>query len=267
MPKVISYATVPAIALAMARQVSSRVPAVNDSLVTVSEELYRDSRSIRYSPKHQETPLMRLKSFHCTKSVWHWARWFTVCLCLLSQPALAHEVSPSEVEPKVPVGGPFTLVDHTGKVVNESDFKGDYLLVYFGFTHCPDTCPIGLYTISTALNQLGDLGQQVRPLFVTVDPQRDTVDVLAKYVTAFHPRLVGLTGSHEQVAAMAKTYGMDFMVGDFDGEYVVNHSALTFLMNREGEFVKAFAHGVAIDELSHAIEEVLEDQPPIAESS
>ena len=179
----------------------------------------------------------------------------------------SHEVSENEVLPQVPVGGPFSLIDHTGRDVSDEDFKGEYLLVYFGFTHCPDTCPVGLFTISTALNQLGELGRQVRPLFVTVDPARDTVDVLAGYVKAFHPRMIGLTGTHEQVRAMAKTYGMDYMTGEFDGEYLVYHTSFTFLMNRDGKFLRAFGDGVEIDELSHAIKEVLESQGNIAESS
>ena len=200
-------------------------------------------------------------------NAWSWGVLAVFFFCLSSLPASGHEASANEVEPKVSVGGPFTMVDHTGKSVNDQDFKGEYLLVFFGFTHCADTCPLGLYTISTALNQLGDLAEQVRPLFVTVDPTRDTVDVLAAYVKAFHPRMVGLTGTREQVAAMAKTYGIDFMAGDFDGEVLVYHTAFTFLMNREGKFVKAFAHQLEIDELSHAIKEVLEAEAPIAKSS
>lgn len=198
---------------------------------------------------------------------WNLGILITILCGLLSFSANSHEVSKNEVVPQGPVGGPFSLVDHTGRDVSDADFKGKYLLVYFGFTHCPDTCPIGLYTVSTALNQLGELADQVRPLFVTVDPTRDTVDVLANYVKAFHPRMVGLTGTHEQVRAMAKTYGMDYMTGEFDGEYVVYHTAFTFLMNRDGKFLKAFADGVEIDELSHAIREVLESQETIAESS
>ena len=186
---------------------------------------------------------------------------------LFAGPTVSHEVSTNEVLPQVPVGGPFTLVDHTGREVSERDFVGEYMIVYFGFTHCPDTCPTGLYTISTALKQLGELAELVRPVFVTVGPKRDTVDVLAGYVKAFHPRLVGLTGTHEQIAAMAKTYGMDFMTGEFDGEYLVYHTAFTFLMDRNGEFLKAFAHGVEVEELSHAIKEVLESRAAGAESS
>ena len=189
----------------------------------------------------------------------------SVFLCvMICLPAGGHEVSENEVLPKVPVGGPFSLVNHNGRTVSEEDFKGEYLLVYFGFTHCADTCPLGLYVISAALKQLAGLGDQVRPVFVTLDPKRDTVDVMSEYVQAFHPRMVGLTGTHEQVTAMAKTFGMAFMVGDFDGEYVVYHTTFTFLMNREGEFLKAFSHGLEIDELSHAIREVLEAQENLA---
>ena len=196
-----------------------------------------------------------------------WRILITILYGLFSFSVNSHEISKNEVLPQVPVGGPFSLVDHTGRDVSDEDVEGEYLLVYFGFTHCPNTNPVGLFTINTALNRLGDLGRQVGPLFCTVDPARDTVDVPADYVKAFHPRMVGLTGSHEEVLAMAKTYGMDYMTGELDSEYLVYHTAFTFLMNRDGKFLRAFSRDVEIDELSHAIKEDLESREDIADSS
>ena len=107
---------------------------------------------------------------------------------------------------KALIGGPFKLVDHTGKTVTEKDFAGRKMLVFFGFTHCPDICPSGLQVMSAALDQLGDKAGAVVPIFVTVDPERDTPEVMAKYVTSFHPRLVGLTGSQDAIKTTAKAY-------------------------------------------------------------
>src|SRR5690606_11015171 len=102
------------------------------------------------------------------------------------------------------VGGPFALTDHTGERVTDQDFRGRYMLVYFGYTWCPDVCPTELQVISSALDELGDKAAQIRPIFITVDPERDTVAQMADYVANFHPSFVGLTGSSEEVAAVAK---------------------------------------------------------------
>ena len=104
------------------------------------------------------------------------------------------------------VGGAFTLLDHTGRTVSDTDFGDDFLLIYFGYTTCPDVCPTALLVMTQALDELGPQGERVRPLFITIDPERDTQAVMADYVAHFHPRLVGLTGSPEQVAVAAKAY-------------------------------------------------------------
>ena len=104
------------------------------------------------------------------------------------------------------IGGPFELVDHTGQTVTEESFDDRYLLVYFGYAYCPDICPTELLIMGQAVDELGELGDEVQPLFVTVDPARDTVEYLADYVPSFHPRLIGLTGSDEQIHAAAKAY-------------------------------------------------------------
>src|SRR5256885_1898476 len=96
------------------------------------------------------------------------------------------------------IGGPFTLVDHTGRTRTDADFRGKFLLVYFGFTFCPDVCPTDLQVISSAIDQLDAAGELLQPLFITVDPERDTPAHLSQYVPMFHPRLIGMTGNVDQ---------------------------------------------------------------------
>jgi protein SCO1 len=124
---------------------------------------------------------------------------------LLTSPA-ATRLRADEPWP-VSFGGPFALVDHAGRRVTDQDFRGSWLLVQFGYTGCPDLCPLGLDTLAGALDLLGPAAApQVRPLFVTVDPARDTPTALAGFVPAFHPRLLGLTGNEPEIRAVAKAY-------------------------------------------------------------
>lgn len=138
------------------------------------------------------------------------------------------------------IGGPFTLVDHAGRTVTERDYAGRFLLVHFGYTYCPNLCPTALTMMTQAIDLLGSDGAPVTPLFITVDPARDTVEQLRMYVGHFHPRLVGLTGTPEQVAAAARAYQVHFAPvarndGD-DEDYLVDHTAIIYLMGRDGRF-------------------------------
>ncbi|KAB7742653.1 redoxin domain-containing protein [Parvibaculum sedimenti] len=160
------------------------------------------------------------------------------------------------------VGGPFTLVDQTGKTVTDKDFQGKYMLIYFGFTFCPDVCPTELQVISGALEKLGDKAANVQPIFVSVDPDRDTPEVLAKYVKQFDPRLIGLTGSAEQIAAVAKAYRVFYekvkeQPADgskaADADYTVDHSSVAYLMGPNGEFLTFFPPGVSPDQMAEKI--------------
>ena len=149
---------------------------------------------------------------------------------------------------KALVGGPFQLVDHTGKKVTDKDFRGRFMLVQFGFTYCPDICPTGLQTVSDVMEKLGPLAKQVTPIFVSVDHERDTPDVLRKYVTAFHPRIVGLTGSQENIRAAARAYRVYYAkVNDPASglEFSYDHSAITYLMDKEGNYVAHFPLGTS----------------------
>ena len=137
----------------------------------------------------------------------------------------------------------FSLVDHTGRAVTEADFAGRWQLVFFGFTHCPDICPTTLAYIASVLDLLGPEAERVAPLFITVDPARDTVPVMAEYVSAFHPRLVGLTGTEAQVAEAAKSFRTWYeRVEDEtapDG-HMMAHAGHIFLMRPDGGFDALF---------------------------
>lgn len=139
------------------------------------------------------------------------------------------------------IGGPFTLVDQNGRTVTDKDFAGRYRIVYFGYTHCPDVCPTDLATISQALSlfekQDAARAARVQPLFVTVDPERDTAPALKEYLKAFHPRIVGLTGSPGQVAAAEKAFVAYARKGDIQpgGGYAMDHSRQIILQGPKGE--------------------------------
>ncbi len=140
----------------------------------------------------------------------------------------------------------FSLVDHRGRAVTEVDFSGRWQLVFFGFTHCPDICPTTLAYMAGVLDSLGERADSVAPLFITVDPVRDTVDVMAEYVSAFHPRLVGLTGSPEQVAAAAQEFKVYFEQREDTAApngYLMAHSGYIYLMRPGGRFEAVFREG------------------------
>jgi protein SCO1 len=144
---------------------------------------------------------------------------------------------------KALIGGPFSLTDHRGQQVSEQDFRGRPMLVFFGFTTCPDICPSGLQVIAAALDQLGPAGAAIVPVFVTIDPERDTVEKMAAYVSSFHPRLVGLTGSASEVAGILKAYRVYARKVPDDRDparYTMDHSSIAYLMGPGGEMV-AFA--------------------------
>jgi protein SCO1/2 len=164
------------------------------------------------------------------------------------------------------VGGAFSLVDHTGRTVTDQDFPGEFLLIYFGYTFCPDVCPNTLLAVSQALDDLGPLAEQVRPLLITVDPERDDRTVLAEYVRHFHPRLVGLTGSPERIAKAAKAYRVYYakvQVPEDQGgggaeDYLMDHSGFLFLMDREGRLGALLNHNSGPDEIAAKIRALLD---------
>lgn len=136
------------------------------------------------------------------------------------------------------VGGPFNLVDQDGRAATEADLKGKATVVFFGFTHCPDVCPTALYDITQALDALGADKDKAQALFVTVDPERDTPEAMKSYLSSFSPRIRGLTGSPEAVAAMVRAYRAYAKKQPLkDGDYTMDHTAVVYLMDKTGAFV------------------------------
>jgi protein SCO1/2 len=138
------------------------------------------------------------------------------------------------------VGGPFALVDHNGKPVTEQDFAGTPHLIFFGFTHCPDVCPTKLFELSEILRHTGEAGSQIRALFITVDPERDTPEIMQSYVSSFDERILGLTGTPEQVAEVVRAYrAYSRKVPLEDGDYTMEHTAIVYIMDAQGRFITA----------------------------
>ena len=136
------------------------------------------------------------------------------------------------------VGGPFTLTDATGKPRSDSEFRGRLMIVYFGYTFCPDVCPADLMAITQALDALGPLADGVQPVFITIDPERDS-KVLGEYVAAFHHSLVGLTGSPEDIRKVANAYKAFYVKvpDERGGDYSIDHTGVIYLMGRNGEYL------------------------------
>ena len=157
------------------------------------------------------------------------------------------------------VGGPFELTDHTGRKVTQADYAGSYKIVYFGYTYCPDVCPTGLTVITEALDLLEAEAKAVKPLFITVDPDRDTVAVMADYHEHFHQSFSNLTGTPEQVAAVARAYRVFYQkaADDGSGDYLMDHSAVTYLMAPGGGFLAHFGPDTTPEQLAQALRDVL----------
>jgi len=148
---------------------------------------------------------------------------------------------PSPIAMPSAVGGPFNLVDQNGKSITDQDMKGKPFLVFFGFTHCPDVCPTTLFDVSEVFRALGPDAEGVRALFVTVDPERDTPAVLKDYLSSFDPRIVGVTGDEASIAAAEKAYRVYAKKVPTDGGgYTMDHTAIVYLMNKDGRFVTPF---------------------------
>lgn len=153
------------------------------------------------------------------------------------------------------IGGSFTLVDGTGATRTDEDFRGRLMLVYFGFTYCPDVCPTELQAMGQAVDLLGDKANSVQPIFITIDPERDTPQMVGQYVESFHPRMVGLTGTPEQVAAAAKAYRVYYRKAEVEGssDYLMDHSSIVYLMGRDGKFLTHFSHGTSPQDMAKGI--------------
>ena len=159
------------------------------------------------------------------------------------------------------IGGPFTLVGRDGKPVTDRAFRGKYMLVFFGFTHCPDICPAELQVMSAALDELGPKANEIIPIFITLDPERDTPPVVTGYVLNFSPRFVGLTGSPEQIAEAAKAYRVTYSKFQEEGakpdDYTIDHVALVYLMGKDGKFLTHFDYGTPAAKMAETLRRYL----------
>ncbi|KAK3212333.1 hypothetical protein Dsin_017039 [Dipteronia sinensis] len=153
------------------------------------------------------------------------------------------------------IGGPFNLINHDGKNVTDKDFVGNWTLVYFGFTHCPDICPDELQKLAAAVDKIkGKAGIEIVPVFISVDPERDTVEQVREYVKEFHPKLIGLTGKLDEIKNVARAYRVYYMkTAEEDSDYLVDHSIVTYLMSPKMEFVKFFGKNNDVDSLAEGI--------------
>ena len=175
--------------------------------------------------------------------------------------------APTRVSGQAEIGGPFTLVNQDGETVTDADFRGKAMLIYFGFTYCPDFCPASLQIMDAALDRLPEADRdRFQPILISVDPERDTPALLKQYVSAdvFPEALVGLTGSPEQVRDAARAYRVYYARVDDDGvssDYTVDHSSLIYLMGPDGNFVDVFPHNTTPDQMAARLQRFLQENP------
>jgi protein SCO1/2 len=181
----------------------------------------------------------------------------------LSGPApivMSGPVTSTKVATNLPIGGRFDLIDHTGRAVSDRDFRGTLMLVYFGYGACPDICPADLQTMTVALDMLGKDAAAIQPLFITVDPERDTVEFMADYISNFHPQFLGLTGLKAQTDAAAAAYRVYHAKTDSHSHKpaLVDHSAVFYLMSRDGAYLTMFRSGVDPQAMARTIASYIE---------
>jgi len=155
-------------------------------------------------------------------------------------------------------GGPFALVDQSGRIRRDTDFRGKLMMIYFGDTHCTDVCPLELQKMSGVIDLLGPKASDVQPVFITGDPHRDTVKRLKEYFSKFPPQFVALTGSDQQISDVMREFQVDFdRVEKAGGDYDFDHTSLIFLMDRQGHHIEHFGTSFSAEEIAKAIEEHL----------
>jgi protein SCO1/2 len=199
---------------------------------------------------------------------------FATVAVLLAAGVLAHDASgPTErradagrlmselMSGKAAIGGPFALADPDGRLRPLAEFRGKLVLVYFGYAYCPDVCPTDLARIGSMLRSLGDAAKHVQPLFVTLDPERDTPQVLREYAAAFHPRFVALRGSEEETRRVATSYKVFYEKVPQPRGYLIDHMALTFLLDREGKYIAFFPPGTPADRMAVMVRESIGAPP------
>jgi cytochrome oxidase Cu insertion factor (SCO1/SenC/PrrC family) len=166
------------------------------------------------------------------------------------------------------IGGPFTLVDQSGTQRSDLDFRGKLMLIYFGYTHCPDACPTALQSMTDAIDTLGERGAGVESIFITVDPARDTPAHLKRYLESFHPRMVALTGDESAIVGVAKAYRIFYTKAkdqhaaagtaqSSNKDYLIDHSSFIYLMGRDGRYLTHFPGNASPEQLAEGIRKFL----------
>lgn len=179
----------------------------------------------------------------------------------ISKPTPAAKAIEKQGEGKALIGGAFELIDQNGKTYNSEQMRGKYSLVYFGFTNCPMVCPTALNTLTLALNQLGEDSKNFNTIFITTDPERDSVKRQKEYLKAFHPSIIGLTGTKEQLQKSYdayRVYAKKIAAEDGSNNYDMNHSSIIYVMDKNGEYLKHYTHTTDIDDLLAGLKGVLE---------
>jgi protein SCO1/2 len=166
-----------------------------------------------------------------------------------------HQATPS----RAAIGGPFALTDGDGKTWTDKDFRGKLMVIYFGFAYCPDVCPTSLGAVGAAMDMLGPAADGIAPIFITVDPERDNGQDLKHYAAAFHPRMIGLGGSADAIAAAARTFRVYFKKTVLaDGSpYLMDHSSIIYVMGKDGVFLTHFNHMATPEEIAAGLKKLL----------
>ena len=184
---------------------------------------------------------------------------FIIILILLFNSNLIAQQQTDKVTGSELIGGDFTLTNHTGKTVTNKDFFGKNTLVFFGFTNCPSICPLGLQRMISSLKKIDDFENYIIPIFISVDPKRDTTDRLSSYIKNFHPSLVGLTGNKEEINKVVKAYrAYYYKIKDKNSDnYTIDHSSIIYLMNKEGKYLTHFSSTETSENISNKIKSFL----------
>lgn len=182
---------------------------------------------------------------------------------LLGLQEIANTPHPTQAVAGVKVGGPFSLVNQDGQTVTQDTYKGQYKLIYFGFTYCPAVCPTELQKMTRALNALGPAAEKVQPIFITVDPERDTVPVMKQYVSLYHPRLVGLTGTPGEIAKTLKNYKIYAAKVQEEGmsDYTMDHSSFIYFLDGEDNLLGLYRAEDGSDKIAADLRKVLDAAP------
>jgi len=192
--------------------------------------------SLNSSTKH-----FSLQNFSCV---------ILLAITLVAIPSIANSAENGRNK----IGGSFNLTNHQNKSVTEKDFLGKYMLVYFGYTYCPDVCPTDLQIMSAALRMIDPaIAKDITPVFVSIDPERDTVDLMAEYIKHFHKNLVGLTGTVDQIKEIKSKYRVYSAKSDDTADYLVDHTAYTYLMDKDGRLLKHFNHALPPERMAAQI--------------